>query len=78
MSNNVNYQTGRVATPPETTIVETEDQGSGVQRQVVKVGNSISLAAGTVAIGKTNLNPSAAQLTVAAINFSGIAVVITI
>lgn len=39
MANNVTFQTANLATAPTATVVETEDQGSGVQRQVVKIGS---------------------------------------
>lgn len=38
MSNNVTFSTGAGATPPNGTIVETQDQGGAVERQVVAPG----------------------------------------
>lgn len=43
MSNNVTFQTTTLATAPNATVVETEDQGTGVQRQVVKVASTAGL-----------------------------------
>lgn len=43
MSNNLTLQTTALATPPSGSVVETEDQGAGVQRQVVKVGNAVAV-----------------------------------
>lgn len=40
MSNNVAFQTGVGATAPANTIVETADQGGGVQRQVIQIGSA--------------------------------------
>ncbi len=40
MANNVTFQDTDLSTPPNLTVVETVDQGAGVQRQVVKVGSS--------------------------------------
>ena len=37
MANNVTFQDSDLSTPPNATVVQTEDQGSGVQRQVIKV-----------------------------------------
>lgn len=45
---NVTFQTTTLATAPDATIVETEDQGGGVNRQVVKVGNTVTVT-GTMA-----------------------------
>lgn len=39
MSNNVTFQDADLATPPKLTVVETLDQGGGVQRQVIHIGS---------------------------------------
>lgn len=62
MASNVTYQDTRPATPPTATIVETEDQGSGVQRQVVKVANTVAMTGTVTANAGTNLNTSALAL----------------
>lgn len=48
MANNLTTQSTTLATVPASSIIETEDQGAGVQRQIVKVGNTVTVT-GTVA-----------------------------
>ena len=47
MSNNITFQDSDLSTPPNATVVETIDQGAGVQRQRVEVASFGTTAAGT-------------------------------
>lgn len=44
MSNNVTFQASTLSTAPNGTIVETADQGGGVQRQVFQLGSAGAIA----------------------------------
>lgn len=53
MANNVPFQSAAPATPSSATIVETVDQGGGVQRQVVRVGDfatGVAVSSGTITL----------------------------
>lgn len=63
MANNATFNRNNNATVPDGTVVETVDQGSGVQRQVVKIGPS---STGTQA----NVAASASDVTILAANTS--------
>lgn len=54
MSDNITTQSGTLATVPPSTVIETIDQGVGVQRQVVQVKGA--LPAGTNLLGKAGID----------------------
>jgi hypothetical protein len=58
MANNVQFQSSVPATPSSATIVETIDQGGGVQRQRISIGDI--LAGTAVAISSGTMTPSSA------------------
>lgn len=73
MSNNVTTVTGIGATLPASTIIETQDQGGGVQRQVVAVGSAGYTSAQTVTRPSNTTAYSASDVLGGAITFASIA-----
>lgn len=53
MAGDVTYQATTLATPPSGTIVETEDQGALIQRQVVKTGAAQNFGYGQITVAST-------------------------